>query len=81
MNISVRDVNAEVFREFKAAVAMRGTKLGSAVSMALKHWLECRQATAGKKGSLLDLKSVDFGPGSEKWSSEIDETLYGGRLH
>jgi len=42
----------------------------------MKFWLEKkRERRPGK--SLLRLRPVDWGPGTEKSSTEIDEVLYG----
>jgi len=76
MNITIRDVDEKVFRRFKAEAVKEGLKLGSALTSAMKFWLEKkRESRPGK--SLLDLRPVDWGPGTEKSSTEIDETLYG----
>lgn len=72
MQISVRDVDEEVYKEFKAKSVKEGLKLGKALTLAMKEWLE-----EEKKGkSFLKLKPFDWGEGTEKASREIDEVLY-----
>lgn len=80
MNVSVRDVDAHVFREFKAEVVKEGLKTGTALTHALKCWLKSKRIHKKKKGSLLDIKPWDWGEGNENASQEIDEVLYGGKL-
>ena len=77
MGISVRGVNVQVFREFKAEAVRDGLSVGEAVTHALRQWLESRRKRHAVKKSLLDLKPVDFGPGSEKLSRQVDEVVYG----
>jgi len=76
-HVSFRDVDAGAFREFKAAVASQGMTMGIAVSEALRLFAKQFKEKKGNKMSLLDLKPVDYGPGSENMSQRIDEVLYG----
>jgi hypothetical protein len=76
MNVSVRDVNPQVFREFKSEAVKEDLKVGVALTQALQNWLEAR-AKKKKKHSFLDLKPFDWGPGNENVSERVDEILYG----
>jgi len=76
MNITLRDVDEKVFRRFKAEAVKEGQKLGQAVTRAMKLWLEKRHEERGAEKSLLDLRPIDWGEGTEKTSTEIDSLLY-----
>ena len=76
MNISIRDVNPQVFREFKSEAVKADLKVGVALTQALQNWLEAK-AKKGKRGSFLGLKPFDWGPGNENISEKADEILYG----
>ncbi|MEE8167485.1 MAG: hypothetical protein V3T58_01265 [Candidatus Hydrothermarchaeales archaeon] len=78
MNITIRDVDEKVFRKFKAEAVKEGARLGNAVTKAMKFWLDKRGKEKRHKKSLVELKSFDWGAGTEKSSVEINEILYGG---
>ena len=78
MNITVRDIEDIVFRDFKAEAVRDGTTLGNAVTMAMKLWLEHYKEDRTKKKNLLNLKPFDWGKGTENSSLEVDDILYGG---
>ena len=73
IQLSVHDVDSNVFREFKAQAVRERLTVGKALTLALKHWVE----EEGTKKSFLELKPVDWGKGTEKTSKEIDKILYG----
>lgn len=77
MNITIRDVDEKVFRKFKAEAVREGARLGNALTNAMKFWLDKRGEEKHPKKSLLELKPVDWGAGTEKSSVEIDDTIYG----
>ena len=78
MNASFRGVNEKLFKEFKAEVSREGLNLGLAVNEAFRVWLEQRKKVKIKKmHSLFDIKSWDWGFGSERTSQEVDKVLYG----
>ncbi len=78
MNITVRGVDVKVFREVKTEAMRRKISLSQAVDSALKLWLKTRKPQRKLvKTRLLDLKPIDFGHGSEKASSQVDEIVYG----
>jgi hypothetical protein len=78
LNITIRDVDEKVFREFKAEAVRDGTRLGRALTRAMKFWLDTKKREKRSKRSLLELKPFDWGADTEKSSVEIDEVLYGG---
>ncbi len=78
LNITIRDVDEKVFRKFKAEAVADGTRLGNAVTKAMKFWVNKKGKEKHGKKSLLELNPFDWGAGTEKSSEEIDEILYGG---
>lgn len=74
MQLSVRNVNKEIFKEFKTQAIREGLAIGKAVNIALETWTEKEK---GRKKSFEELKPVDWGKGTEKSSKEIDKALYG----
>ena len=76
MNITIRELDGEVYREFRAEALKLGLKVGDAMTQALDYWLKHRQQKKARR-SLLDFKAYDWGEGTENASREIDETLYG----
>lgn len=75
MQLSVKDVEEKVFREFKAESIKHGFKVGEALTMAMDVWIE--RVEKKPKMSLLDLKPTHWGKGTEKLSEEADKVLYG----
>jgi hypothetical protein len=75
MNVCFRDVDATIFRKFKAEIAHLGMKSGTAITLALQHWLETK-AEKKKAGSLLAIKPWDWGT-EKDLSKRTDEILYG----
>lgn len=77
MNVTVRGIDEELFRKFKAKAVKEGKKLGDALNEALLIWL---MEKSGKKTRLTELEPFDWGEGTERTSVEIDEIIYGGSL-
>ena len=72
-NITVRDVDDKVFREFKAAAAKQGLTIGQALTFAmLKYKSELKP-----KKKLTDYKSSSWGPETMYVSEQIDDIMYG----
>jgi hypothetical protein len=70
MEIAVRNIDENSWKEFKATATKRGISLGFALNIAIREW------TNDKKKQTKDffaLKAVKM----EGQSSEIDEVLYG----
>ena len=78
--ISVRDVDEETFRKFRARAIENRLNLGEALTLAMKELIERkkREISPNPK-NILKLKPVRFGKGNERLSEEIDEILYGGK--
>ena len=72
MDLSVRDVSEDVFRQFKSAAKRQDLKIGDALTAAMESWLEEQQ----EKKDLTELKPEDWGDEGET-SEEIDDILYG----
>ncbi len=74
VQITVRDVDPDVFREFKADATRRGFKLGSALTFAM---VKFRSELKKKKDKFTILKPTPWGKGTEHLSEEVDKILYG----
>jgi len=72
MQLSVRDVNEEVFQEFKAKAVSEHLTVGKAMTLAMKQWMHIHEP----KKSFLRLKPISFGKGTENLSRNIDKELY-----
>jgi hypothetical protein len=72
--ITIRDIDQEVFRDFKAFAIKRKMKLGAAMTLAL---LKFKSDFQTKKGRLTSFKPFHGGKGTEQSSELIDEILYG----
>ena len=72
--ISIKDVEQQTFKEFKAESVREGLKIGNALTMAMKLWLETKDKKP--RMSMLDFKPKRWGKGTEKTSEEIDKILY-----
>lgn len=76
-DVMFKNVDEKILREFKAEATREGKTFGQALVEAFLVWLEQKQFSKKKKKmSLLDLKPVSFGPGSEKGSIEVDKIVY-----
>jgi len=76
MQLSVRDVDEEVFREFKAAAVRNRMTVGGALTLAM---LKFRQEL-GRKGRFTNFTPFKGGKGTEHVSEDVDEILYGNPL-
>ena len=74
MQLSVKGVDKDIFREFRAESVREGLNVGSALTMAMKLMLERKHKKP--KMSILDLKPRRWGKGTERTSEEIDKILY-----
>ena len=77
--ITVRDVDEETFRKFRALSVEERAKLGDALSMAMKHWMEEEKMKNNKPDpkKLRELIGIIKTKKKVRWSEEIDEFLYG----
>ena len=74
MQVSVKDVDENVFREFKAESVREGLKIGKALTLAMQMMLEKNEKKP--KMSILDFRPKAWGKGTEKTSEEIDKIVY-----
>jgi plasmid stability protein len=75
-NVTLRNFDDKLYRELKAEAARDGLTVVEALAQAVSVWLTVHTHKKNRK-SVFDYKAVDFGPGSEKSSQEIDTALYG----
>lgn len=80
--IGVRDVDQKTFLKFKARAVAEKKKLGEILTLLMQKYIEDMQKKAvqtnlEKARKALDIKPIDFGPGSEHLSEQIDDILYG----
>ncbi len=73
--ITVREVDRNVFREFKAEAVAHGMTFGAALTLAMQKF---KAEAAKKRSKFTDLKPMDWGRGTEHVSEEVDTILYGG---
>jgi hypothetical protein len=74
MQLSVKNVEEEVFREFKAQSVREGMKVGDSLSLAMKLWIQRKSKKPRIKA--LNVTPTKWGKGTEKTSEEIDQILY-----
>lgn len=70
--ITVREVDEETFREFKAEAAKRGISLGTALTLAMEKF---RKEVGSKKMKLSSLQPIHWGLAHV--SENMDDILYG----
>jgi len=75
MNITVRDLDEDVFRKFKGKAAERDLKMGVAVAQAMRLFIEKETKKPIKKQGAM--RTSNWGKGSEATSEEINALLYG----
>ena len=77
--LTVRDVDEQEWRRFRARTAEEGLKTGDALTQAMKLWVKARESQRMKPDPrlLLKVKPITIGRKKVRWSEEIDETLYG----
>jgi len=76
--IGVREVDKEIFRKFRARIIEEKLKLGVALTLAMKLWMEKeKQKKVLDPKNLLELNGIIKPKNKVRWSEEIDEFLYG----
>jgi len=80
--IGVREVDEEVFRSFRARAIQEKLKLGYALTLAMKYWVENKRNKEDGGGNelkgvkqLLKVKPFNWGPGTERLSVDHDAYL------
>lgn len=78
-DVTIRNVNPEFWREFKASAIKKGLSVGEAINLALKTFtMETEAKKTKKQKEIWDLEPVAFsGPDAEHLSENIDNVLYG----
>lgn len=75
VQITVRDVNQEAFREFKGEAIKHGLTVGTALTLAMQKF---RSELTKKRPKFTSLaRPVHWGKGTEHLSEEVDSILYG----
>ena len=74
MQVSIKNVEEGVFREFKAESVREGFKVGKALTFAMKMWLDNKEGKP--RMSLLNFKPKNWGKGTERTSEEINNIIY-----
>ena len=75
IQITVREVDKLVFREFKAEAVKHGLTVGSALTLAMEKF---REELGKKKQKFTSLvKPAPWGKGMEMVSEQVDSILYG----
>ncbi len=75
MNITIRNIDDELYHEFKAEAIRTGTTIGTAINSAIQMWLDKKKRTP--KYSFLDYKAADYGDGTENLSENYKQYMYG----
>ena len=76
VDITFRKVDKDALQEFKAEAVRENKTFGRALAEALLLWLSHKKLSNKKKMKLSDSEPVDFGPGTEKLSTKVDDILY-----
>jgi len=74
MQLSVKNVDDDIFRHFKAESVRHGLSVGPALTLAMQSWL-ARQPKKPQM-SLLHFQPQHFGKDTQHMSEEIDSLLY-----
>ena len=75
--ITIRNVDEEVLRKFKAAITVDKMRMGQALTKAMKDWIRQKERSERiDSRSFFRVKPFDWGRGTEKTSKEIDDILY-----
>ena len=76
MDTTIRNLDEQAYRRLKARAALSGKTIGQAVNEAIHAYLR-RPAPAANGHDWRDLRPLDFPPGNERLSEEIDRIVYG----
>lgn len=73
VQITVREVDKNVFQEFKLEAMRQGLTVGTALTLAMEKF----RSELEKKQKLRLWKPVSWGDGTEHVSEKMDDILYG----
>ena len=78
--LTVRNIDEEIWRKFKAKIAEEKMRAGEALTEAMKIWVAEKENKKVRPDPRNFLKLAGFIKTKKKvrWSEEIDKTLYGG---
>jgi len=77
MDVTIRNVDESAYRALKARAALNGKTVGELVNEAMKAFLGRPDPSIKVPGSLALLRPIQFPPGNEHLSEEIDQIVYG----
>jgi hypothetical protein len=79
--LTVRNIDEEIWRKFKAKTAEEKLITGEALNEAMKIWVDEKENKKVRPDPRIFLKLAGFIKTKKKvrWSEEIDTTLYGGK--
>lgn len=73
MSRTIRGIDEDTFREFKAKAQKEDRTIGEAITEAMSQWLD----ETDEKIPLDEMDAFDWGEDAEKLSEEYEEELYG----
>ena len=76
--LTVRDVDEQVWKRFRAKTEEEGLKTGQALNEALSRWVNEKERDRPDPREFLRVKGVIRAGKRVRWSEEIDRLLYGG---
>ena len=76
MDTTIRNLDPDAYRSLKAHAALTGKSIGEAFNEAIRAYL-ARRRHPPRSGSLANWRPVEFPPGNERLSEEIDSIVYG----
>lgn len=76
MDVTIRNLDEGTYQRLKARAALAGKTIGEVVTDAILAHLS-RPVHAGKQYGWKDMRPMEFRPGNERLSEEIDRDVYG----
>lgn len=76
MNITIKNIDDELYHKFKTEAVQAGLTIGEAVNDAIQAWIVNKNKKAPKY-SFLEFTGFDFGDGTENLSKDYGQYLYG----
>lgn len=76
MDTTIRNLDPDAYRRLKAHAALTGKTVGEVLNEAIRAYL-ARRPLPEQTGTLADWRPVEFPPGNERLSEEIDRIVYG----
>ena len=74
--IIVRGVDEDVYKALRERAIKNEIKMGVIINAAIKEWLRTEEKTKTNTKLLLKIKPFNWGKGTEKLSTDLDEALY-----